>query len=299
MDIPTSKLRQIPMYSGGYSNSDAHQYRHNRINQLGSTKPFLIRNRMMNMDMRVRREIGLLICDTMRLFNLSGQFPIHNNTNSSTRKKMRRDLWDFMGMLESDEPKFRYFVVEGFSFISEAFIKIHMDGGNDLEEGFTNTYSLKSKVVISELILNSSSHIKKFMKALEIGTGDFFPLSLMLYSKKIVGDYARKMESVSLYRGLKQPHKSAKLTAAMLAAIMDIDRVENYRNLWDKTESGFRHLCEIANHGSLEERCGTRKRKGEVIAPPSEYIPTQFKGSYSTQKPAFDKSVRSLYDNYY
>jgi hypothetical protein len=292
MDIPSSKERKVPQYAGGYSNSDAQQYRFNRINQLGSTKPFLIRNRMDVLDKGTRREIAMLICDTIKLFDISNEYPesTEDKEYDSIRLGMRRDFWEYMGMVEADEPYFRYFLIEGFSFISEALIKFHMDSGNDIQEGFGQTYSLKTKILITPTISKIPA-MKVFMKALQLEIGNYLPLSLMMYSKKIVGDYALKMNIVQSLLKEAFPHQSSKLTAAMLEKIMDTEAPENYRNLWDKTSSGFEHLCKNMKAQGSFEKCGTRKHKGIVITPPSEYIPRQFKGSFTSMKPAFDKSV--------
>ena len=292
MDIPSSKERKVPQYAGGYSNSDAQQYRLNRINQIGNCMPFLIRNRMDELDISIRRDIATLVCDVMKLFDLSEEFPEsrEDKENESVRLGMRRDLWEYMGMGDEDEHLFEFFLIEGFSFISEGLIKFHMDSGNDVRDGFRNTYSLKTKILITPKIAKCSA-MKPFMKALDLVTGNYLPLSLMLYSKKMVGDYAHKMNLVKSYLKHSIPHSSSKLTAAMLEKIMDVDAPENYRNLWDKKSAGFEHLCENMRAPQASEKCGPRKIDGRIIAPPEDYIPTQFEGSLTSLKPAFDKSV--------
>jgi hypothetical protein len=292
MDISSSKERKIPQFAGGYSNSDANQYKRNRINHLGNYKPFLIKNKLNLLDEPQRREIALLVCDTIKLFEISGDFEEtpEEKKYGSLRLQMRHEFWEYLGMKADDEPLFQYFLIEGFSFISEALIKIHMDTGNDSSDGYSKTYSLKTKIIVTRELANIPA-MKKFMKHLHIDIGDFFPLSMMMYSKKIVADHNIKMNKVFALLSHDIPHDSFKLTSSMLSAIMNPDAPENYRNLWDKKVEGFDNFLKKKQSTGLEEKCGTRKRKGHVIYPPSSMIPTQFRGNYALTKPAFDKSV--------
>ena len=167
MDISSSNERNIPQYACGYSNSDANQYKENRINQLGSYRPFLIKNKMNFVAKERRREIALLICDTIELFQHFGDFKESPDDKKygSVRLLMRRKFWEYMGMTEEDESSFPFFLIEGFSFISEALIKFHMDTGNDHNDLFSKTYSLKTKIIITKGIAGIPA-MKKLMKML-------------------------------------------------------------------------------------------------------------------------------------
>ena len=292
MDISSSNERKIPQYACGYSNSDANKYKDNRINQLGSYKPFLIKNKMNMLSEEIRREIALLICDTIKLFKIKGDFQESPKEKKygSVRLKMRREFWEYMGMTESDESYFPFFLIEGFSFISEAMIKFHMDNGNDHDIMFSKTYSLKTKIVITPKIADIPA-MKKFMKHLSLSIGDFFPLSLMMYSKKIVGDHVLRMNKVAALLNHDVEHDSSKLTSVMLRAIMDPEAPENYRRLWDNPTKICNNLSDMKQSSGGEEKCGQRKQNGKLVEPPTKVIPTQFDGHYTLTKPAFDKSV--------
>ncbi len=292
MDISSSNERNIPQYACGYSNSDANQYKENRINQLGSYRPFLIKNKMNFVAKERRREIALLICDTIELFQHVGDFKESPDDKKygSVRLLMRRKFWEYMGMTEEDESSFPFFLIEGFSFISEALIKFHMDTGNDHNDLFSKTYSLKTKIIITKGIAGIPA-MKKLMKHLHLKVGDYFPLSLMMYSKKIVGDHVMKMNKVGALLNHDVEHESCELTSSMLNAIMNPEAPENYRKLWDNQFKGFKQFSDMKKFSGDEEKCGTRKRNGKVVPPPCKMIPTQFNGHFSLTKPAFDKSV--------
>ena len=104
MDISSSNERKIPQYACGYSNSDANKYKDNRINQLGSYRPFLIKNKMNLLSKETRKEIAFLICDTIKLFNIKGGFEESPDEKKygSVRLKMRREFWEYMGMTNDD-----------------------------------------------------------------------------------------------------------------------------------------------------------------------------------------------------
>ena len=298
MDMSSSNERKIPQFAGGYSNSDAKQYKDHRINQLGSYRPFLIKNKMNMMSIATRREIALLICDTIKLFQNTGDFKEtpQEEAYGSVRLQLRREFWEYMGMTDDDEASFPFFHVEGFSFISEALIKFHMDTGNDPEDGFSKTYSLKTKIVITKAMAKVPS-MKKFMKHLHLHVGGYFPLSLMMYSKKIVRDHVVRMNKVSALLNHEVPHESSKLTSAMLAAIMNPDATENYRRLWDNQKQGFNEFLKNRQSAGTEEKCGPRKRNGQYVQPTKIMIPTQFDGHFALRKPAFDKAVSYFITN--
>lgn len=95
MDMSTSKERKTASFLFGYSTSNAHEYKNNRINQVGSYGLFLMEKDLLQLPVQVRRRIAILICDTIKLFGTENRYveTTDEKNADSPQLNMRLDFW--------------------------------------------------------------------------------------------------------------------------------------------------------------------------------------------------------------
>jgi len=258
MDVTVSKERHLPCVSGGYSNTNPNEYSNNRINMVGTYRPFLLKS-LDGLDLTIKQRMARLIAGTIKLMHENGEHPgLPNIFNSSEgdqeRSRMNLEFWVSLGM-KVDDPLYMYFDIEGFSFISEYFVCFHKDTQNDKGVKHDDTMSLKTKVLITHE-LSQVKRIASLMIRYSLKIGDYLPISLMIYSRKCVGDYCKKYGKMrSLYTDNPfTEHTSQKLTVAILNAIHDTESVQNYSKLWDN-ENLLKELMESMESDSKSLQC--------------------------------------------
>jgi len=261
MDVTVSRERHIPCVSGGYSNTNPNKYANNRVNFVGSYRPFLLKN-LESLDISVKQRTARLIAGTIKLMHENGdRTGIPNSYGTGEADKERRQLnlefWISLGM-KIDDPLFPYFDAEGFSFISEYFVCFHKDTQNDSKKDGDETISLKSRVLITEE-LSCISKVGKLMRHYCLEIGDYLPISLMIYSWKCVSTFCLRHSKVQSVFS-KSPfvkNASRKLTCAILDALHDTESVENYSKLWDNDDT-FLELLNSMKSDENSHQCSAK-----------------------------------------
>ena len=71
MQTSIGKEHRTPSFSAGWCISNAHEYKNNRYNQIGSYKPFLVEKDILTVSVDICRCIAKLICNSVKLFNIN------------------------------------------------------------------------------------------------------------------------------------------------------------------------------------------------------------------------------------
>jgi len=278
MDVSVSKKRNIPAVSGGYSKSDAQEYRNNRVNIVGSYKPFLLKS-IESICPDIKKRIAILICKTVELFGVPPELPGEDSHCMSERESMRLKFWTSLGM-DTNDPNYKFFQIEGFSIISEFMINFHCDTNNDCSPTSDCTYSLKTSVLISEKLAEIST-VKVMMKRFGLEKGQQLPVSLMLYRRKCVYDHCRKYSKRMSYgtNTPDVPHPSNLVTKAVLEALHDIGATTNYSRLWDDDDRWEDLITAV---------------KTAIALVTDDGVVPQCRARCHTTVPSYDKMVRLL-----
>jgi len=161
MNVSVSKKQNIPAVSGGYSSTNTQEYRNNRINIVGSYKPFSL-ELIKSIPVEAKQRLARLMCNTIKLLGADVSEISCDSVHFKEREAMRLQFWISLGMKESDT-LYQYFQVEGFSLISEFLINFHMDTKNDGSPTCNSTFSLKSSIRLCK-ILKNIPNVKVMMK---------------------------------------------------------------------------------------------------------------------------------------
>ena len=293
MDMSTSKERKTASFSSGYSNSNCHGYKNNRINQVGSYRPFLMDKDLLQLPAEIRRRIAILICGTVKLFGTENRYveTTEEKDAGSPRLQMRLEFWKLLGMTMegNDADMFQYFLCEGFSLISEFMLHFHQDKKNDPSSCYGGTYSIKAPIKLTEELMKNST-ISLLAKRYNLSIGDILPISLMIYSRKSCGDNTiRDLKISKCLRGEVMDDCSILLQAVM-AGINDVKRPErNYSSKWDNPAKYLEELVigNKASYGLTEDSVRGSKAKDDLRR--FKAIPTQFNGEHASHLPSYDK----------
>jgi hypothetical protein len=245
MDSSCSSSRKVPSISCGWSTANAHEYKRNRINMVGSISPFLIEGGINALESLDRKKIAGMICQLIRLFSPCGRNPspfFHSDP------KMRLDRAQFAAiflksLVDDDCVKSveGFFRAEGVSFIFNNFVSFHTDTMNDPTPGMNDTLSVSCCVEITEEMASISS-VKKAMELSKLSTGDPLLFSMMVYSRKCLRDHMKRQNKISAMidtsvEGFSSINILSKelnwLISPLLQAIQRIDSEVNTNAIWD------------------------------------------------------------------
>ena len=293
MDMSTSKERKTASFSSGYSNSNCHDYKNNRINQVGSYSPFLMDKDLLELPAEIRRRIAILICGTVKLFETENRYveTTEEKDAGSPRLQMRLEFWKLLGMTMegNDADMFQYFLCEGFSLISEFMLHFHQDKKNDPSSCYGGTYSIKAPIKLTEELLKNST-ISLLAKRYNLSIGDILPISFMIYSRKSCGDNTIRDVKISKCLRGEVGDDCSILLKAVMAGINDIKRPErNYSAKWDNPAKYLDELVmgNMDSYGLTEDSVRGKKAKDDLRR--FKAIPTQFNGKHASHLPSYDK----------
>ena len=297
MQKSISKERRTPSFSAGWCISNAHEYKNNRYNQIGSYKPFLVEKDILTVSVDIRRRIAKLICNSVKLFNIDD---VENNQYAETdddircgriRYNMRKEFWEQLGMSDSpdDMELFPFFLSEGFSLISEFLIAFHKDVLNDPSPSHSITYSLKASIVLTPEMMLPENPISKLANALGLSVGDILPISLMIYPRKPVSDYCVKQSKIAkCLRGDVEGDIGPLVQKVTVGVMNVLQEDRNYSAKWDKSKHMFQKLkMSSERFKAFDQKDYGTVKKGDQRR--FQNIPAQYKGSFSRHLPSYDK----------
>ena len=241
MDPSSATARQVPCMSCGWSTANPNEYKNNRTNILGSISPFLSDGGMKYLAQGDRNKIVDLVCHLIKTFSPCGIHPTPFYHSDPKIKAMREDLARrFLQKLgettsKNDEP---FFLPEGIAFIFNNFVPFHVDQMNDTSAGMNETLAINCQCVIG-YELSGIPSIKKAMNTFHLNVGDPLSFSMVIYSRKVVGDYVKKQLRITAITESLETKDKANLPDCwwllkpLLKAIENVESEANTNALWD------------------------------------------------------------------
>jgi hypothetical protein len=241
MDPSCSTVRKVPFLSCGWTTANPNEYKNNRSNIVGSISPFLSDGRMKFLEPRYKKDVIDLACHLIQSFSPLGIHPTpfyHSDPKiRDMRKEMAHTFLETLGVSSTELHK-KFFLAEGIGFIFNNFVPFHLDGMNDPSSGMNETLAINCQCLINkELSLVPS--VKKAMNYFHLEVGDPLSFSMVLYSRKVVGDYIKKQLKLKSIMDAKDPGKDQKLPDCwwllkpLLEKIEEVESEANTNAVWD------------------------------------------------------------------
>jgi hypothetical protein len=241
MDPSSGTARQVPCISWGWSTANPNEYKNNRSNMLGSISPFLSDGGMRNLCQRDKDLMIDLVCHVVKMFSPNGIHPTPFYHSDPNIRKMREELaCKFLQAVgtASHQVDEKYFIAEGVAFIFNNFVPFHVDQMNDTAAGMNETLAMNCLCLITS-DLSSIPSIRKAMNLFNLKVGDPLSFSMVLYSRKVVGDFVKKQLRLQSVLDASTEVTTSNLPECwwllkpLIRAILRVDSDVNSNAIWD------------------------------------------------------------------
>ena len=132
----------------------------------------------------------------------------------------------------------RYFRAEGIHFVFTNFVPFHVDTNNDTVAGMNETLAINCQCIIGHELAAWPS-VKKAMTLFKLDVGDPLSFSMVLYSRKVIGDFVKKYRKTNLVKDAVSNNDRLKLPESwwlikpLLKEIEKVDSERNSNKIWD------------------------------------------------------------------
>lgn len=186
-DQPVHHPDVLPTISLGWTATDCHQYSKNKCTTAGNIKPFLRDGGLSSSSKKlllncIQEVLGSLPSE--HCFNVEAE---PNETAKRLRKEMIGQFQELLGGSSEYDDSFR---VEGITITVPSTIGFHRDKMNSDSEGMKSVVSINVNVPINDETVPRESTLRKWLT--ENGFVGTFPLSIILYSRKVVHHYIKR-----------------------------------------------------------------------------------------------------------
>ena len=172
--VSSSKSRNLPSISLGWTTTDCHAYKHHRTNIVGKIKPFLVKVACENLSKQTTCRIAKLSCHVIqRISDITGSLVFTYDTTKKSHKRLSqlRSVFhskyaELLGITKAKDPIFfDHFQCDRHSIIVNPFVSRHKDTNNDNFENWDNTLSVNACLPITKDMWDCYN-FKKILKKL-------------------------------------------------------------------------------------------------------------------------------------
>ena len=191
----------LPTISLGWTRSNCHEYGENKATTAGNVKPFLrdgglsdaSKKSLLNCVQRVLESLPFEQC-----FNVDLE---DDKMICEMRKEMIAQFQEMLGGSAEYDGSFR---VEGITITIPSAIGGHRDVMNCDRKGMKSVASVNVNIPINDETVPQDTELRRWLD--ENGFSGTFPVSIILYSRKVVGHYLQKMKDSLDLAGMDDIH---------------------------------------------------------------------------------------------
>ena len=292
--VSASKSRNLPSISFGWTTTDCNSYKFHRTNIVGQIKPFLIKIASECIPTKIKRRIAKLSILVINHMTIHSGYEIftydERNKFLKDLRSLRESFWhkyaESMGLnLQSDSDILHYFRCDGNSLIINPCVEKHRDFHNDQIDYWDNTLSVNAQLPISSEMWSCPSFGAILHKlGYRRGSQETVSVSLMIYSRKCVGDYCQSVVNTkAVCRTLRD--RGNPIVDSVIQGLENVSSETNYRSLFDDVDC-FNQLSDSKFQLQTKLRnISDGKQSTRMVHPP------QYKGFLSQRVAAYDKLV--------
>jgi hypothetical protein len=194
--------RPIPYLSSGWTLTNCHEFKNNRVNILGSISPFVSDGGISTLHQIEKDKIIDLVCHVVHMFSpyCNQPYPFYHSEPGILQKRTEFALCFLATFGSTSHPDYeRYFLVEGIHFVFTNFVPLHVETNNDAVAGMNERLAINCQCIIGHKLAALPS-IKKTMTLFNLDVGDPLSFSMVLYSRKVVGTFVKKYLKTNLVK---------------------------------------------------------------------------------------------------
>ena len=217
----------LPTITCGWSTNDAHQYKSNRSTIASNLKPFLRDGGLPTETKRILMKVMKTVLSFMP--SKSVCFNMDLEEDADVLKFRRKMAEQFGEMLTGEKVEGTSVPIEGVTILLPLSISAHRDVLNCFLEGMTSVLQINAKIPLNTDTIPSGRD-SVIWKWLELnGYHDWFPCSIILYSRKSVHLYCQKLSAMEKFAA-KDSFRRCIKWALMNRINDDVDYIGNIWN---------------------------------------------------------------------
>ena len=256
--------KKSPVMSFGWSQTNANQYSENRQTDTGATGPGLT-NISIDLDPTIKEQL-VKVMDVAMKSTPKGDNEYDIGPADSERAKYRRQFNECMGVNYDEHGKAISCEIkcEAFTIIIPLVLSAHRDVMNDDLKDMDSVIQINHSFSMSKLAEFLSEDLIKWLK--ENGVEDLFPVSIILYSRKVVAHITKKIdETRSFSTNPKLPSPFRHKNVTIYCNQQDLQQDDLKKSL----KEGFGVLCDCINMAffdtvSMRSTVNTLERNGVI-----------------------------------
>ena len=186
----------LPTITCGWSTNDANQYKFNRSSIANTVKPFLRDGGLPKDVKKLLLEVVQVVLGCLPEGSFCFDFDIENDLLIAKFRKGMASKFEKMLGGRGDSVLFR---VEGITILIPLSIAAHRDLLNCFIEGMTSVIQINARIPLNKKTIKGG-RTSLLWKWLELnGYSTWFPCSIILYARKVVYDYCKKLSEMSKF----------------------------------------------------------------------------------------------------
>ena len=235
--IKDSANRKSPCLSFGWTKTNCNAYKTTRTNMFQNTRPSIILGDFDKLSSNAKATLMLSIIEALSSCSaLENAFDIPmNDTDRSGFSKIFSGMWQncIRDYLKNQQYQFQDFNFEAFTVMIPIILGPHRDKLNDYLRQMSNVVQINVSLPIDDL---PDGQLKAWIRNLLGPDAVLFPLSIILYSRKVVRETTDRMMIQRLFKKSKSPiagHSVGNLRKYFYNVMWDVSSNRNYETSLD------------------------------------------------------------------
>ncbi len=194
----------LPIITLGYTNSDCNKYADNLSTVAGTIAPSIMDGDLSD---QILKDIISLVEMVLKFLPSDHCFNIDKVRNKDEiRAEIRRQLWSQLKSSLGGDTDTLFFRIEGITIVIPVSVGWHYDVLNCKSDGFRSVISINVRIPINVSTFSSGpdSVLANWLEC--HGFTKYFPVSILIYSRAVVGSYAAKLSKSVILSGKSPLH---------------------------------------------------------------------------------------------
>ena len=213
----------LPTISLGWTSTNCHEYSKNKATTAGNIKPFL---RDGGLSKRTKQLLLNCVCNVLESLPVEQCFNVDLESNQFVTQMRKEMIGRFQNLLGGSKEYNGRFRVEGITITVPSAIGFHRDTMNCGRKGMKSVVSINVNVPINDETVPPKTPLSQWLK--DNGCTVSFPVSIILYSRKVVYNFAKKLSDS---KALGKEDKLSDLTDWLLTECVGSE-IDYHSTVW-------------------------------------------------------------------
>ena len=235
--IKDSANRKSPCLSFGWTKTNCNAYKTTRTNMFQNTKPSIILGDFNKLSSKAKATLMLSVCEALsscseldNAFDIPLNDPVRNEFSKVFSGMWESSIQDYLRSPNFELPNFKF---EAFTVMIPIVLGPHRDKLNDYLRQMSNVVQINVSLPIDDL---PDCQLKTWIRNLLGPDAVLFPLSIILYSRKVVRETTDRMMIQRSFKASESPmagYSVGNLRKYFYNVMWDVSSNRNYETSLD------------------------------------------------------------------